>query len=124
MRLRPLPLLAFALAFAWAATGCATAPTIAEKPAATARLQIANPTPYAWRVSVTMDSRPPRTLQVEPQAVLNLDVPPGECVIEQTLLGGARAGEGTRRFTMSFQAGEAYAWTLATLLSTTAALAP
>lgn len=98
--------------------GCA-APSVAPPATkAVARLRIVNLTDYAWTIGLTPAGAPqPRRQAVGPRAEVAMELPPGECVIEQTVTGATAAPGATRRLTVRFEGGEEYRWPLATLLS-------
>jgi hypothetical protein len=52
---------------------------------------------------------------------IEVELPAGDCEVEQTMLADGAGSETTRRFTMQLAAGQSYRWRLMTLLSDDAA---
>lgn len=114
-------IVAGALALALAGAGCASAPKVLAPVAAPrlAQIAIANLTDYTWAIEAR--PAPGATVQhwqVAPRATLEIALAGGDYVFAQTIVSpAASVGAATRRVSATFEAGERYEWSLATLLS-------
>jgi hypothetical protein len=103
------------LACLLAVSGCANPATVPPRPA-TATLGVVNGTDYAWCVTLTpVAGGVSRREELPARARCSVEVVGGDYAIEQEVVPTNPAL--ARRFTCRLEAGQAYHWRLATLLS-------
>jgi hypothetical protein len=90
----------------------------ATNPKQSVRLNVLNVSHCEWRVVITpMAGGDTRTLKLRLDQAIDVELPPGDYEVEQTMLGADTVAEAARRFPMKLVAGENYRWRLVTLLS-------
>ena len=100
------------------AAGCAAVAPPSAGTGPRAHLAVVNLSDCEWQIVIgPAAGGEARALHLAARASQAVDLPGGDYVIEQTALATDSGIDSARRFTVRFDAGQAYRWRLATLLT-------